>query len=1016
MTDTISYLRTFSRKVDEADARLQKLEEVIRYDKQVGLVMRGPIFYSGNLYPAENYKSNIGSPQNFINNLYLSGKIVYPDALDFGVNNDFCIDRMGKIGFHCKHNLDGVTIKGLPSFTIQNATYLGENTLLFQIGDGTMQEFVSKQDILLINNIPYQIVYVSRDKLTIESLDGSNVHLEVNATYDMSVYNNLLGIVGAKDEQLLKMNAFGDIFYKTQNRNAEINIGGNVHFEKDVCVKKLATEKLEVENAEIVANLNAEFLCGKKGPLNGDLVSTKDKQQLWNKSFGDELVMHYNRILDVGDPLYDMDAVNKRYVDRYLSGIKIGTPVSCASVENLDADYEKGEHLLHLRAPENLNSNLLQSAFDGYNLQVNERCLLLHQHMEWQNGVYLVVSDGVESGRVVLQRVGDFNEKKSVEQLRAYYIFVKNGQKYGNTGMVFEYLEDFVWNETPVRFNIFSRTENYGVEQGIKKIGNNFTLNVNSNQFSFVDKKLQITEGAITNKLLENSSLTIVPDGGIDLEKCVVKLGENVKIGLKINRKQFQFGKNGELQLANFKIGEDKKLGPTIRATGSLENVFQLEPPSNFEVVMQYSDDFLEKERDMVVQYYICSVDGKGRETQVVKSDEFNFTDDAKSVFSNLDWQIVTGCEGYIVYRRINTVYSCVKLTQMETTMLDVLVPRSFTKIDWRASDAPPEVNRTVVVINHFGNEDNFITSGSLGIGTVKPNGCLHIVANEINNEKVGLQIEGNEKTVEMLKLHRRGMKNVVIKGETGEGMCKMEMGKNIKFVVEDDGVLFLGRDDGAEDNNINERIGSDDYVVQVTDGSLYCNGEVMVGQSFATFNSKLGNNAAILKTGCVSTSIGNQVGFMWEGEQLMAVPFNDGNVLTRKKVQVKNFTIDHPLYKEKYLVHACLEGPTADVMYKGYGHIAAGNDQVDIVLPQYYEQLVVEGSGVVTLTIKGRPIARIGGEVLKDRIRVYLDTNYGEDVGFYWQLVAERKGTSFEVEPKKEDVEVKSWGPYTWI
>jgi len=84
---------------------------------------------------------------------------------------------------------------------------------------------------------------------------------------------------------------------------------------------------------------------------------------------------------------------------------------------------------------------------------------------------------------------------------------------------------------------------------------------------------------------------------------------------LKINRKQFQFGKNGELQLANFKIGEDKKLGPTIRATGSLENVYQLEPPSNFEVVMQYSDDFLEKERDMVVQYYICSVDGKGRET-----------------------------------------------------------------------------------------------------------------------------------------------------------------------------------------------------------------------------------------------------------------------------------------------------------------------------------------------------------------------------------------------------------------
>ena len=46
----------------------------------------------------------------------------------------------------------------------------------------------------------------------------------------------------------------------------------------------------------------------------------------------------------------------------------------------------------------------------------------------------------------------------------------------------------------------------------------------------------------------------------------------------------------------------------------------------------------------------------------------------------------------------------------------------------------------------------------------------------------------------------------------------------------------------------------------------------------------------------------------------------------------------------------------------------------------------------------------------------MYLDKKYDEPVKFYWQVVAERKNTRFNVEPKKTDVEVKRMGPYTWM
>lgn len=1037
--DTLQYLRNYGRKVEENESKLGKLEESVKWDPKLGLQLKGPVYYSNHLLPTENGKINIGSVNHFVNHIYLAGKIIYPDALDFGMNHDFCIDKMGRIGFHANQHLDGVTIKGLPHFTIQNVPYVGDNILYFEMEKGSISDFVNRQDILCIEGIYYQVLEIIRDKIRVESLHGLTTHLEVNKHYDVIIYNTILGLKTAKGEDVLRVNAFGDLFYKTMERTADINLNGEVY------IRNLKVSQITLMNeggaaAAVIPNLNAEFLCGKRAPQEGELVSTKDRQELWNKKFGNDIGMTFHRIQDLGDPIHDMDGANKRYVDRYLSGLRVAKSVACIATEGVDADYDKTTGNLHLRMSDSIKSNTLVHIFDDYKLQINERILLINQANKWQNGVYQVVSDGIETKQIILQRVADFCEKKSAMELRGYYVFVRNGRKFGNTGFVFEYSDDFIWGESPVNFHIFSKMENCSGVNGIKRIGNNFSLSIDDRVLKIEDDKLAIQPGKIGNHLLENRGIHILPEGGIDIEHQAIQLGDHVKLGLRVNRKQFKFGKNGELQLANHG-GSDGGSGDfataAIAATvaesqaETFAGILQIYPPKRFEVAIQYSDDFFEKEKNMVVQYYICAVNGDGKESHYRTSDEYAICDDAKSIFANLDWDLDAACQGYVVYRRIGGAYAKVRMTHLESSLLDVIIPKNFSKIDWQPTSSPPPTeNQTKIIVNRLGIKgDNFITSGKLGIGTVAPKSGLHVKMNDIIDGGAaggvaggtGLCIEGNDRTTEMLRMIGKGIKNARITGENGEGRSMIEMGKNIKLtMVDEEGVLYLGRDENAEDKNINRKMGSDDFVVQVQDGSIYSAGEIMAGDGkpFASYNNKLGNNAAILKTGCVGNSIGNQVAFAWEGDQLQAVPFNDGNMLTRKKVQVKNFTIQHPVYPSKYLVHACLEGATADVYYRGRAVIQSTREYVNIKLPDYYSHIVEPGSSTIQLTPIGKPLGYLGGEILEHEniIRAYVEARYIGNIHFYWEIKGKRLGTDFKVEPEKDEVEVKQWGPYTYM
>lgn len=135
-----------------------------------------------------------------------------------------------------------------------------------------------------------------------------------------------------------------------------------------------------------------------------------------------------------------------------------------------------------------------------------------------------------------------------------------------------------------------------------------------------------------------------------------------------------------------------------------------------------------------------------------------------------------------------------------------------------------------------------------------------------------------------------------------------------------------------------------------------------------------------------------------------------------------KTFVIEHPLNsqnkddsKDKYLVHACLEGPEAGVYYRGKGEIT-NNKFTTIMLPEYVSALAYN------FTIQLTPIYDEdlmddssernykAGKVIDNSFKVYGKNNGS----FYWTVYGER--LSIQVEPLKKNVKIKGNGPYTWI
>jgi hypothetical protein len=144
------------------------------------------------------------------------------------------------------------------------------------------------------------------------------------------------------------------------------------------------------------------------------------------------------------------------------------------------------------------------------------------------------------------------------------------------------------------------------------------------------------------------------------------------------------------------------------------------------------------------------------------------------------------------------------------------------------------------------------------------------------------------------------------------------------------------------------------------------------------------------------------------DNSQTAAICYNSTtNELTYSTSGTKTFVIDHPVAADKYLVHACLEGPEAGVYYRGRGTVAA--EEVVVQLPAYAAAVATDFTVHITAIGPGGRVYS-ASEVAADG----SFTVYGPPGAFFWQVMGRR--VAITVEPLKEAVAVAGDGPYRYI
>ena len=124
---------------------------------------------------------------------------------------------------------------------------------------------------------------------------------------------------------------------------------------------------------------------------------------------------------------------------------------------------------------------------------------------------------------------------------------------------------------------------------------------------------------------------------------------------------------------------------------------------------------------------------------------------------------------------------------------------------------------------------------------------------------------------------------------------------------------------------------------------------------------------------------------------------------------QGKTFIIDHPQNKEKYLVHACLEGPEVGVYYRGKSEVT-NDTSVTVNLPDYIPGWAYDFTITVTGIYDGKLKLYNASEV--DESGAF--TVYGENGKFNWIAIGKRG--DINAEPYKNEIVIKGDGPYKWV
>lgn len=990
--ESANHFMQVGRKLQALEERMTQQEKVIKqYDDEVFVTSN--MIIDGNIIPTDNVEFDIGASTSYIRDIYVDRSLRFDRTLSLNYGDQIAmkLTNIGDIRMNASLSVDNK-----PKYKIHDVSMKDESEV---IEKKDLAKYLSIGDIVKADEriIYYVTEIIDRNRVKLSGKMFNTVVADVFVYPALCRFGKSLYIDGHGAVSIGGM--------PTGNSTDTLTVNGNMRMNGNLIVDgTVVMDNMVMNKKGLIPNMNAEYICGKSANGIGDIVLTEDKQDLSNKRFISDTDMGSNRIVNLSDPVDNGDAVNKRYVDNISCGFVVTDPVKCSTVIGINATYHDKNGTLTLNKAGHIS--LMRDIFDGYgDLKVGDSVLVRCQTNIRENGVYVVNNAGGDAAYIMLNRRGDFERGKKINK----YVFSENGDRFGNNG----FLVRLTINSTECR--LFSGTDSINAGSGISKECKTLSLDV-SDQFAFRGNTLTLTKVALDT--LECNSLKVNTFGGLDGggEVC---LGGEINIRLDVDPEQFEI-RDGRLTMSRH-IAASQRLCETINGDlyfGGSMNLHDvvtddilmkdsIYPPSRIHVTVKRSSDKIEG-TDTVATYFVSNVTGDGVETDAIESNAIRYSSQHKNVYATID---ITGMDTVRVYRTFDGK-SFQWIETNEKHLVDMLIPRGFSKLEWKDAISLPSKPKEKI-ISRISKRGKSYLSGKLGIGTNAVGSMLVVSSNEPLATVIGdkYSADSSEPTLRLERIENAiADSGPILSGRSSDGESSIRFGKNIDILADSskDGVVKIG-----DIRDKNSEIGRYDYRVQV-DGGLYTRGDIRNNGTYLTEKNPIGGDAAILRTNTRSNGAGDSISFMFDGDQLIACPIKNGQWNRAKNIGVKNFVIDHPINPDKHLVHACLEGPSADVFYRGKSRFDVGKHVVIVELPDYFATLTEKDSETVQLT----PFGKFSNLFVKwfDGNRFCVEKVSMDCDGFYWEVKAERRNTAFNAEPDRSAVGVSSMGPYSWI
>ena len=246
--------------------------------------------------------------------------------------------------------------------------------------------------------------------------------------------------------------------------------------------------------------------------------------------------------------------------------------------------------------------------------------------------------------------------------------------------------------------------------------------------------------------------------------------------------------------------------------------------------------------------------------------------------------------------------------------------------------------------------------------------------------------------------------------GQTNQSNYAIAMGYQAGQITQGDYSIAIGNNCGQNSQALNS-IAIGNYAGQYSQGTYAIAIGSLAGQTNQPANSIV-LNASGNKLTQVSNSglFINPISNTASSSMSNMLCYNPTTCEIQYNTTSKTFVIDHPNDKERYLVHACLEGPEVGVYYRGKSEII-NNECITIELPDYVCKLANDFNIQITPIYSGKKNRELlyTSEVIDNKFTVY-----GSNGKFYWLIHGKR--CDIETEPLKNITNVKGTGPYKWI